>query len=799
MAPVTKGRATAIDAVRLGPLADPAPVAVGVSGAGSNLRALAAAVDRGEVPARVVLVFADRECPALAWAAEQGLETAIVPPARARDRAGRAREDTTLAETLIATGVEAVVLAGYMRIVGPAVLAAFPGRILNVHPSLLPAFPGAHAVRDALAAGVAVTGVTVHLVDATLDGGPIVGQEAVPVLAGDDEAALLARLHAVEHRLLPRSLALLCAGALSVDGRRVRVDAARAAEALPAPRRALLSVSDKTGLAGFAGELVSLGWELVSTGGTARALREAGLPVTDVGAVTGFPEMLDGRVKTLHPRVHAGILADRRLAAHREQLAAAAIAPFDLVVVNLYPFAAAAEKPDLSLDGLVEEIDIGGPSMVRAAAKNHASIAVVTSPDRYGAVAHALRVQGSVPPAMRATLAVEAFRHTAAYDARVAEVLPARMAAAGVRFPDEPGLPGAADPYPATLVLGLEKVDALRYGENPHQPAARYRRPGQGSEAGPFATGAPPLQGKQLSYNNVLDAAAAAQLGRSLRGPAAVIVKHTNPCGAAERGALLAAWRDALAADPVSAFGGVVALTREVTAEVAEGLASIFLEIVVAPAYSRAAREILAAKPGLRLLVDRELDEEGAARVTDAKDAPPERAADAAHGPAAHAAPHPDPIGAIRTAGGAVLVTAPDIIQDDPAGWRVATLRSPRPDEMRDLDLAWRLCRGVTSNAIVLVKGGMLVGLGSGQASRVDAARQAVEKARAILGPDALAGAACASDAFFPFPDAVQACLDAGVTAFVQPGGSVRDGEAVAAADAAGATMLITGVRHFRH
>jgi phosphoribosylaminoimidazolecarboxamide formyltransferase/IMP cyclohydrolase len=772
MARVSGRRATAQEAS-----GTPTPIAVGVSGAGSNLRALAAAIDRGEVPARIDLVFADRDCPALAWAVERGLETAIVPPATRRARAARAREDETIAGTLAAAGVEAVVLAGYMRILGPGVLSAFPGRILNVHPSLLPSFPGAHAVRDALAAGVAVTGVTVHLVDATLDGGPVVAQDAVPVLADDDETSLLDRLHAVEHRLLPRAVALLCVGALTVEGRRVRVDAARAAAEIPAPRRALLSVSDKTGLAAFAAELASLGWELVSTGGTARALRDAGIPVTDVSAVTGFPEMLDGRVKTLHPRVHAGVLADRRLVTHREQLAAAAIAPFDLVVVNLYPFAAAAERPGLSLDALVEEIDIGGPTLVRAAAKNHASVAIVTAPARYHAVLHALRTHGSVPPALRATLAAEAFRHTAAYDARIAEVLPARMAAAGVRFPDEPGLPGAADPYPPTLVLGLEKVETLRYGENPHQPAARYRRPGQGSDAGPFATGAPPLQGKPLSHNNVLDAAAASMLGRSLRGPACVIVKHTNPCGAAERGALLAAWRDALAGDPTSAFGGVVALTREVTQDVAEGLAGIFLEIVVAPAFSRAARDVLAARPGLRLVVDGALDE--------------------THAPAGPASI--DPTAAFRTAGGAVLVTAPDVTPDDPTGWRTATARSPRPDELRDLDLAWRLCRGVTSNAIVLVKGAMLVGLGSGQTSRVDAARQAVEKARSILGPDALVGAACASDAFFPFPDAVQACLDAGVTAFVQPGGSVRDADAIAAADAAGAAMVLTGVRHFRH
>ncbi|MFL5725583.1 MAG: bifunctional phosphoribosylaminoimidazolecarboxamide formyltransferase/IMP cyclohydrolase [Chloroflexota bacterium] len=541
---------------------------------------------------------------------------------------------------------------------------------------------------------------------------------------------------------------------------------------MPVPRRALLSVSDKTGLTDLARGLVAEGFELVSTGGTARALREAGLTVTDVAAVTGFREMLDGRVKTLHPRIHAGILADRRLADHREQLIAQGIAPFELVIVNLYPFAAAAARPGISLDELVEEIDIGGPSMVRAAAKNHASVAIVTSPSRYPAVLDAIRDGGRVPEGLRAALAIEAFRHTAAYDARIAVELPGRMAAAGVDLPDEPGLPGAGDPFPASLTIGLEKVETLRYGENPHQPAARYRRAGATPDAGPFATGVAALQGKHLSYNNVLDASAAAAIARSLGGPACVIVKHTNPCGAAERATLAAAWEAALAGDPVSAFGGVVAMTGEVDEATARGLAAIFLEVVVAPSFGPAAREILAAKPNLRLVEDPSI---------------------------ATPAPPPDPLGSVRTAGGAVLVTAPDSAPDDPETWQVVTTRHPTDDERRDLDLAWRLARAVTSNAIVLVRDGALIGIGSGQTSRVDAARQAVEKGCAIAGEAKVRGAACASDAFYPFPDGVDVCLAAGVTAFVQPGGSMRDADVIAAAEDAGATMLVTGVRHFRH
>jgi phosphoribosylaminoimidazolecarboxamide formyltransferase/IMP cyclohydrolase len=423
-------------------------IAVGVSGGGSNLRALHAAAGRGELGGDVVLVFADRACPALDWAAEQGIDTALIPGG----------DDVALAETLGGASPDAIVLAGYMRIIGSRVLAGYSGRILNTHPSLLPAFPGAHAVRDALDHGATVTGATVHLVDATLDGGPIVAQEAVPILASDDESALHERIRAVEHRTLPRATALLLAGALSVgpDGRRVTVDLDRADEHVPTPRRALLSVSDKTGLADFGRGLVVLGFELVSTGGTARALRDASLPVTDVAAVTGFPEMLDGRIKTLHPRVHAGILADRRLTDHRRQLLSAAIAPFELVVVNLYPFAAAAERPGISFDELVEEIDIGGPSMVRAAAKNHASVAIVSSSARYEAVLAAIAEEGGVPAGLRAALAIEAFRQTAAYDARIAAELPARMAAAGVGLPDEPGLPGSDDPYPPSLTIALE-------------------------------------------------------------------------------------------------------------------------------------------------------------------------------------------------------------------------------------------------------------------------------------------------------------------------------------------------------
>ncbi len=418
--------------------------------------------------------------------------------------------------------------------------------------------------------------------------------------------------------------------------------------------------------------------------------------------------------------------------------------------------------------------------MVRAAAKNHANVAIVTSPDRYDAILRALDADGDggIDPALRRALAIEAFAHTAAYDARIAEALPQRMAGAGLDLPDEPGLPAAADPYPARLTIALEKVETLRYGENPHQAAARYRRPGGTVHDGPFAVDRSPLQGKALSYNNVLDAAAASALGRALRGPGVVIVKHTNPCGAAERATLLDAWQSALAGDPVSAFGGVVALTRTVDRAVAEALISIFLEVVLAPGFDDAALEMLATKPNLRLVVDPLLGGDEPARA---------------------ASPGPGPTSSIRTAGGAVLITATDTIPDDPTTWTVATRRIPTDEERVDLDLAWRLVRGVTSNAIVLVRDRRLIGMGSGQTSRVDAARGAVAQARAYADPADLAGSSCASDAFYPFADAVEVCLAAGTTAFVQPGGSVRDADVIEVVNAANATMLMTGVRHFRH
>ncbi len=737
-------------------------VAVCVSGAGTNLRALRAYEKRGLLGGEICLVLADRPCDALAFAADEGITTALVDPAVHADREAW---DVAVAEALGAAGAEWVALAGFMRVLGAQTLARFSERILNVHPSLLPAFPGAHAVREAIASGVRVTGVTVHLVDERLDGGPIVAQQAVPILASDGEDDLLTRLHAVEHQLYPRIVALALAGAISVPKGRVSIDWSKAAD-LPRPRRALVSVSDKTALAAFARRLEGIGFELVSTGGTARALRNAGLDVTDVADVTGFPEMLDGRVKTLHPRISAGVLADLRQPEHAEQLAAQLIEPFELVVVNLYPFAESAAREGTTEDELIEQIDIGGPTLVRAAAKNHASVGIVTDPAQYDAVMLELGHGRGLTMGMRRELAAAAFRLTAGYDALITEELGRRWWARRPVVSEDPAeAPTASKQLPATMELSLERVQALRYGENPHQAAALYRVRGADVAPGAFSNGVLVVQGKPLSYNNILDASAASGLARDLRGAACVVIKHANPCGAAEAADLLAAWELALAGDPVSAYGGVVAVTQPIDAALADQLVRIFLEVIVAPAVAPDALEILARRPNMRVVLDPGLG------------APPLPGLE------------------FRSAGGALLATEADVAADDSQSWRAASTRQPTAAEREALDFAWRVCRHVKSNAIVLARGPALVGVGAGQMSRVDSARLAVAKA----GPERARGAVCASDAFFPFPDAVEVCLEAGVSAFVQPGGSQRDAESIAVVDAAGATMLMSGTRHFRH
>ena len=510
-------------------------------------------------------------------------------------------------------------------------------------------------------------------------------------------------------------------------------------------RRALVSVYDKTGLEDLGKGLAAAGVEIVSTGSTAARLRDAGLDVTAVDELTGFPECLDGRVKTLHPKVHAGVLADLRLPDHVQQLADLGIAPFELVVVNLYPFTQTVES-GAAPDECVEQIDIGGPTMVRAAAKNHPSVAVVVDPSSYDDVLAAV-AEGGTTLEQRKRLAAQAFAHTAAYDTAVASWFSSSYA------------PADAEPFPVFLGATFERSAVLRYGENPHQAAALYVSPG----AGDSLAAARQLHGKAMSYNNYVDTDAALRAAHDHDAPCVAIIKHANPCGIAVGTDIADAHARAHACDPVSAFGGVIAANRPVSLAMAEQIADVFTEVVVAPAYEDGAVELLSKKPSIRLL-----ETTGRPGGLD-----------------------------LRQICGGVLLQRSDLLDapgDDPSAWTLQT-GSPADDALlADLAFAWRSVRAVKSNAILLAAGGATVGVGMGQVNRVDAARLAVARAG-----ERAAGSVAASDAFFPFADGLQVLLDAGVRAVVQPGGSVRDEEVVAAAQAAGATLYLTGTRHFAH
>jgi phosphoribosylaminoimidazolecarboxamide formyltransferase / IMP cyclohydrolase len=506
-------------------------------------------------------------------------------------------------------------------------------------------------------------------------------------------------------------------------------------------RRVLLSVTDKTGLADFARGLAAQGAQFISTGGTAKLLRDSGIAVADVSEVTQFPEMLDGRVKTIHPRVAAGILAMREKAEHMRALEDHGIAPIDMVVVNLYRFEDVAAKADATLEELIENIDIGGPTMIRAAAKNYQDVAVVTSPQDYAGILEELRATGGLSRETHWRLAQKAFATTAAYDSAIS----ARLG----RESDE-----ASSPLPAELNIRAPKLMDLRYGENPHQQAALYARKGVG------AAGGEQLHGKELSYNNLVDLDAAWQLACEFEKPAVAIVKHTNPAGCAEQFSQVEAYRQALACDPVSAFGGVIGVNREIDAETAQEIARLFVEAIAAPGYSEEALGILTAKKNLRLM-----------RIQSGLD---------------------DLV--VKSISGGFLAQTADRATLDRASAVVKTKRAPTEDEWEALAFGWKVAKHVKSNAIVYARPGQTLAVGAGQMSRVDSVKLGAMKAQLPLK-----GSVVASDAFFPFPDGVEEAIKHGATAFIQPGGSVRDADVIAAADRLGAAMVFTGIRHFRH
>ncbi|WP_240376058.1 bifunctional phosphoribosylaminoimidazolecarboxamide formyltransferase/IMP cyclohydrolase [Bacillus piscicola] len=509
-------------------------------------------------------------------------------------------------------------------------------------------------------------------------------------------------------------------------------------------KRALISVSNKEGIVPFAKELEAGGVEIISTGGTSRVLEEGGVNVTGISEVTGFPEILDGRVKTLHPNIHSGLLAIRERESHMKELEKQAIKPIDLVVVNLYPFKETIAKSDTTYEEAVENIDIGGPSMLRAAAKNHQYVTVVTDPEDYEKVIGEWKEAGDVKLETKKQLAAKVFRHTAAYDALIAHYLT-----------EETG-----ERYPETYTVTYEKKQDLRYGENPHQQAAFYREPLVPTCS---IANAIQLHGKELSYNNINDAEAALGMMKEFNQPAAVAVKHMNPCGIGTADTIFDAFGKAFEADPVSIFGGIVALNREVDEETAEKLKQIFLEIIIAPSFTQEALDVLTEKKNLRLLTI-SLEETAEARSK------------------------------ITTVHGGALIQDEDLKGFLDADVRVVTKREPTEQEWEDLKLGWKVVKHVKSNAIVLTKNEMTIGVGAGQMNRVGAAKIAIEQAG-----EKAEGSALASDAFFPMKDTVEAAGEAGISAIIQPGGSIRDEESIERADALGITMVFTGMRHFKH
>ncbi|OIJ13669.1 bifunctional phosphoribosylaminoimidazolecarboxamide formyltransferase/IMP cyclohydrolase [Anaerobacillus alkalilacustris] len=509
-------------------------------------------------------------------------------------------------------------------------------------------------------------------------------------------------------------------------------------------KRALISVSNKEGIVPFAKQLVELGVEIISTGGTKKAIQEAGIPVIGISDVTGFPEILDGRVKTLHPNIHGGLLAMRESADHLSQLEKHNIQPIDLVVVNLYPFQATIAKPDVTFADAIENIDIGGPSMLRAAAKNHKHVTVVVDPTDYETVINQVKEEGSVNNETRARLAAKVFRHTASYDAVIAEYLTNEV----------------KEESPESLTVTFEKKQDLRYGENPHQKASFYKKP-LGAESS--IAKATQLHGKELSYNNINDADAALALVKEFTEPAVVAIKHMNPCGVGVGDTIEQAYDKAYSADPVSIFGGIVALNREVDANTALKMKEIFLEIIIAPSFSEEALEILTSKKNLRLLT--------LPITTEAK---VEKRLTSIHG--------------------GLLVQDEDTFGLEQANVTVPTKREPTEAEWAALKMAWKVVKHVKSNAIVLVKDDMTVGVGAGQMNRVGSAKIAIEQAA-----ENASGSVMGSDAFFPMNDTVEAAGLAGVTAIIQPGGSIRDEDSIKKADELGIAMVFTGVRHFKH
>ncbi len=709
-------------------------IAILASGNGTNFEVLTKKFQAGEIPGTEALMFCNHpNAPVIKRAQRLGIpyETFSV-----KECGSKQAYESRLLKVLKEYKIDFIILSGYLRVVGSTILNEYPDSIVNLHPALLPKYPGlnsiARAFEDYQRGLIDKTGVTVHFIDARLDHGPIIAQKAVPIYPDDTEETLETRVHETEHELFPMAVSEVIQKRMK-RGNKVK--------------RALVSVSDKTNLVPFVKGLVENHYEIISTGGTKKKLDEAGIKTISVEEITGFPEILDGRVKTLNPYIHGGLLAERDKPEHMKTLEKLNIHTIDLVCVNLYPFKQTIEKPNVELADAIENIDIGGPSLLRAASKNYASVTVVTDQADYDRVLKEITENGDTNLKTRAELAAKVFRTTAAYDALIAEYLTKQT--------------GLEDPEKLTLTYDLKQK--MRYGENSHQKAWLYE------DALPKKFSilqAEQLHGKKLSYNNIKDADEALRAIREFQAePTVVAMKHMNPCGIGRGKTLEEAWDRAYEADSISIFGGVIALNRQVDLATAKKMHKIFLEIVIAPGFDDDALAVLEKKKNIRLLqLDFSHENEPVRYET------------------------------VSVMGG-LLMQEQDVLNENIADWKCVTDVKPTEQQLKTMMFALKAVKHTKSNAIVVANNERTLGVGAGQPNRIDSAKIAVKHAGEAIDNTAV----MSSDAFFPFGDCVEYAGKHGIKAIVQPGGSVRDQESIEAANKYGIAMVFTGYRHFRH
>ncbi|NRO06525.1 Bifunctional purine biosynthesis protein PurH [Lactobacillus helveticus] len=709
-------------------------IAILASGNGTNFEVLTKKFQAGEIPGTEALMFCNHpNAPVIKRAQRLGIpyETFSV-----KECGSKQAYESRLLKVLKEYKIDFIILSGYLRVVGSTILNEYPDSIVNLHPALLPKYPGLNSIARAFAdyqkGLIDKTGVTVHFIDARLDHGPIIAQKAVPIYPDDTEETLETRVHETEHELFPMAVSEVIQTRMK-RGNKVK--------------RALVSVSDKTNLVPFVKGLVENHYEIISTGGTKKKLDEAGIKTISVEEITGFPEILDGRVKTLNPYIHGGLLAERDKPEHMKTLEKLNIHTIDLVCVNLYPFKQTIEKPNVELADAIENIDIGGPSLLRAASKNYASVTVVTDQADYDRVLKEITENGDTNLKTRAELAAKVFRTTAAYDALIAEYLTKQT--------------GLEDPEKLTLTYDLKQ--RMRYGENSHQKAWLYE------DALPKKFSilqAEQLHGKKLSYNNIKDADEALRAIREFQAePTVVAMKHMNPCGIGRGKTLEEAWDRAYEADSISIFGGVIALNRQVDLATAKKMHKIFLEIVIAPGFDDDALAVLEKKKNIRLLqLDFSHENEPVRYET------------------------------VSVMGG-LLMQEQDVLNENVADWKCVTDVKPTEQQLKTMMFALKAVKHTKSNAIVVANNERTLGVGAGQPNRIDSAKIAVKHAGEAIDNTAV----MSSDAFFPFGDCVEYAGKHGIKAIVQPGGSVRDQESIEAANKYGIAMVFTGYRHFRH